>query len=93
VRAATGRCGGLAWTLYVSTPRKEAAVGKEVLGTSEISRICRCSPRLVSQWIDSGRLVGYQLPGSRTRRATRDNLLAFMRAHKMPAEWYAVLER
>lgn len=66
---------------------------KEVLGTSEISKICRCSPRLVAQWIDAGRLVGYRLPGSRTRRATRDNLLAFMRAHQMPAEYYAALEK
>lgn len=66
---------------------------KEVLGTSEISRICRCSPRLVAQWIDAGRLVGYRLPGSPTRRVTRENLLAFMRAHQMPAEWFAVLEK
>lgn len=64
----------------------------EVLGTTEIAKICRCSPRLVAQWIDAGRLPGFRLPGSPTRRVTRVALLAFMRAHQMPAEWYAVLE-
>lgn len=66
---------------------------KDVLGTSEISRICRCSPRLVAQWIDAGRLGGYRLPGTKTRRVTRTSLLRFMREYKMPAEWYAVLEK
>lgn len=64
----------------------------DVFGTATIAKMCRCSPRLVAQWIDSGRLGGYRLPGTRTRRVTRTALLRFMREYKMPAEWYAVLK-
>jgi len=65
---------------------------KDVYGTAAIAKLCRCSPRAVANWIDSGRLGGYHIPGSKTRRVTRSALLRFMREYKMPAEWYAILE-
>ena len=64
----------------------------DVYGTAAIAKICRCSSRVVAKWIDEGRLGGFRIPGSKTRRVTRSSLLRFMREYKMPAEWYAVLE-
>jgi excisionase family DNA binding protein len=59
---------------------------KEVLTTGEVARICRVAPRTVSKWVDSGKLRGYRIPGSRDRRIALPQLIAFMRAHDIPLE-------
>lgn len=67
-------------------------MGKDVLGTAEAAKFCRCSTRLVCRWIDQRILAGFRLPGSRTRRVPRAALVSFMRAHNMPAAWIAEAE-
>lgn len=54
---------------------------KDVLTTGEVATICKVAARTVSKWIDSGRLDGYRIPGSRDRRVTRDALETFIRKH------------
>lgn len=58
--------------------------GKDVLTTGEVARICNVAARTVSKWIDSGRLEGYRIPGSKDRRVPIGNLLAFMKKHNIP---------
>lgn len=55
-----------------------------ILTTGDVARICQVAPRTVGKWFDSGRLKGYRVPGSQDRRIPRDNLIEFMRAHRMP---------
>jgi len=59
---------------------------KEVLTTGEVARICRVAPRTVSKWVDTGKLRGYRIPGSRDRRIPMPQLIAFMRAHDIPLD-------
>lgn len=65
---------------------------KEVVGTTAIARICRCSPRLVCRWIDDGTLRGFHVPASKVRRVQRVDLIAFLRQHNFPAKWIAEAE-
>lgn len=57
---------------------------KSVLTTGEVAAICNVAARTVSKWIDSGRLAGYRIPGSRDRRVTREALDAFIRDTGIP---------
>lgn len=57
---------------------------KSVLTTGEVASICNVAARTVSKWIDSGRLAGYRIPGSRDRRVTREALEAFIRDTGLP---------
>jgi len=59
---------------------------KDVLTTGQVARICRVAPRTVSKWVDSGKLRGYRIPGSRDRRVPMEQLVAFLRAHNMPLD-------
>ena len=59
---------------------------KEVLTTGEVAKICNVAPRTVSKWVDTGKLRGYRIPGSRDRRIPLTQLIAFMRAHDIPLE-------
>lgn len=64
--------------------------GKDVFTAGEVAKVCRAAVRTVSQWIDSGQIVGYRLPGRDSdtrvsdRRVTRTELVRFLRAHGMP---------
>ncbi|MFP4054893.1 MAG: helix-turn-helix domain-containing protein [Phycisphaerae bacterium] len=58
----------------------------QVLTTGEVAKICHVAPRTVSKWFDSGQLGGYRIPGSRDRRIPLPELVAFMRAHKLPMD-------
>lgn len=49
----------------------------------ETAKICKVSPRLVSRWLDSGRLQGYQLPDMQVWRVPRHALVAFLKEHGM----------
>lgn len=62
------------------------AFDKPVLTTGDVARICHVAPRTVSKWVDSGKLRGYRIPGSRDRRIPVDHLISFMRAHGIPTE-------
>ncbi|MFB3891691.1 MAG: helix-turn-helix domain-containing protein [Phycisphaerae bacterium] len=59
---------------------------KEVLTTGDVARMCHVAPRTVSKWVDTGKLRGYRIPGSRDRRVPLANLLAFMRTHGIPLD-------
>jgi excisionase family DNA binding protein len=57
---------------------------KSVLTTGEVASICKVAARTVSKWIDTGRLEGYRIPGSRDRRVTREALERFIRENRLP---------
>ena len=59
---------------------------RDVLTTGEVARICRVAPRTVSKWVDTGKLRGYRIPGSRDRRIPLTQLIAFMRVHDIPLD-------
>jgi excisionase family DNA binding protein len=52
--------------------------------TSMIAKICKVSAKTVCNWIDKGKLKGYRLPGSQDRRATHEDLAAFIQANGLP---------
>ncbi len=58
---------------------------KTVLTTGEVADICKVAARTVSKWIDTGRLEGYRIPGSRDRRVTREALENFIRENGLPS--------
>jgi len=58
---------------------------KEVLTTGEVASICKVAARTVSKWIDTGRLEGYRIPGSRDRRVTREAVRVFIQKHGLPS--------
>mgnify|MGYP003340045675 CR=1 FL=1 len=57
---------------------------RNVLTTGEVAQICNVAARTVSKWIDTGRLEGYRIPGSRDRRVTREALESFIRQNGLP---------
>jgi len=57
---------------------------KDALTTGEVARICNVAARTVSKWIDSGRLEGYRIPGSKDRRVHAQALVEFMKLHNIP---------
>lgn len=54
------------------------------LGTAAIAAILVVAPRTVSKMIDAGVLPGYLLPGSKTRRVLRSDLVAFCERERLP---------
>lgn len=52
--------------------------------TVECAKICKVSPRTVAKWFDSGRLRGYRIPGTQTRRIPRYYLVQFLKEHGLP---------
>ncbi|MFM1830443.1 MAG: hypothetical protein RLZZ558_783 [Planctomycetota bacterium] len=62
-----------------------AMPSKPVLTTGEVASILKVAARTVSKWIDSGRLEGYRIPGSRDRRVRREALDAFIASHGLNA--------
>lgn len=69
-------------------------VGKETLSMGQVAVYCRCCQRTVRKWCN-GELIAYHLlpGGSGHRRIKRLDLIAFMRAHRMPEEWVQEVER
>jgi DNA-binding transcriptional MerR regulator len=57
------------------------AMHKETYTTGEIAKLCSVSPRTVCKWFDSGLLQGFKVPGSKFRKVTHPQLMAFMREH------------
>jgi two-component system, OmpR family, response regulator len=58
--------------------------GGVVYTTGQVARMCGVTKRSVIKWIDSGKLKGYTIPGSKHRRVSRADLLSFMGAHGIP---------
>lgn len=58
-----------------------------ILTSGQVARICRVSTRTAVKWIDSKKLKGYRIPGSRDRRVALDDLAKFIKQHGMPAEF------
>lgn len=59
----------------------EGELGVRWLTTGEISKRLGVSSRMVTKWIDEGRLIGIRLPGSRDRRVHPSALEAFEREY------------
>lgn len=57
---------------------------KPILTTGQIAKLCQVAPRTVARWFDTGLLPGYRIPGSLCRRVQRQDLVRFLRDHKMP---------
>ncbi|MHC4992410.1 MAG: helix-turn-helix domain-containing protein [Planctomycetota bacterium] len=57
---------------------------KELFSTGDAATICQVSQQTIIRWVDQGRLEGFRIPGSRTRRIPREALLRFLREHHMP---------
>lgn len=49
-----------------------------VYTTGEVAAMCRCAPRTVAGWCDSGRLESFRVPGSDHRRVYAHDLRRFM---------------
>jgi DNA-binding transcriptional MerR regulator len=62
---------------------------RDVYTTGYIAKICRVSTRTVINWIDSGLMEGYRIPGRndrRYRRVTEANLLLFLKKNNFPCK-------
>jgi excisionase family DNA binding protein len=57
---------------------------ERVYTTGQVARLCRVATWTVAKWVDSGRLVGYRIPGSRERRVLRKELVRFLRDNGLP---------
>lgn len=56
----------------------------DVFTTGEVGAILRIAPRTASKLIDTGRLKGWRIPDTNHRRVYRQDLIEFLREHKMP---------
>ena len=56
------------------------------LSTGEIARLLRVSVCTVIDWIETGLLPSYNVPGSKYRRITRANFFSFLKRHSVPIE-------
>lgn len=59
---------------------------KKVFTTGEAAEICKVSQQTIIRCFDSGRLVGFRVPGSRFRRIPREELIRFMRENEIPLD-------
>ena len=59
---------------------------KKIFTTGEAAKVCKVSQQTIIRCFDSGRLRGYRVPGSKTRRIPRGELIRFMRGHHMPLD-------
>src|SRR5438093_3744273 len=59
---------------------------KSVFTTGEAAEICKVSQQTIIRCVDSGRLKGFRVPGSRFRRIPRDALIAFMKDNGIPPD-------
>ncbi len=59
---------------------------KTVFTTGEAAEICGLSQQTIIRCFDNGQLGGFRVPGSKFRRIPRDQLLEFMKEHRIPLE-------
>lgn len=60
-------------------------LGRDVLTTGQVAEAIGVGSRTAAKLIDSGRLKGWRIPGSRMRRVAREELVRFMAEHGIPA--------
>lgn len=65
---------------------KADVASKKVFTTGEAAALCKVSQQTIIRCFDSGRLVGFRVPGSKFRRIPRDELIRFMRANGIPTD-------
>lgn len=56
---------------------------QEVFTTGQAAQLCQVAVRTLTNWVDSGALAGYRIPGGNARRIQADELLRFCRANGM----------
>lgn len=61
---------------------------RKVFTTGQVAKISNVTTQTVTKWIDSGRLTGYKIPGSRARRVTRESLIRFIEEHNIPTDYF-----
>ena len=59
---------------------------KQVFTTGEAAEVCKVSQQTIIRCFDSGRLLGFRVPGSRFRRIPRVELMRFMKANDIPTD-------
>lgn len=57
---------------------------KQIFTTTEVANLLKVTPRTVNQWFDSGRIKGYRIPGTQSRRIPRERFKSFCVEHGMP---------
>lgn len=55
----------------------------QLLGPGKAAEMLSVAPRTIQNWIDSGLLKGYRIPGSKHRRCLREDVLEFAKANGM----------
>lgn len=61
-------------------------MAEQVYTTGQVAKFCRVAPRTVSKWFDSGKLLGYRIPGGQDRRVMRSILVNFMQEYGLPTD-------
>src|SRR5262245_17911983 len=69
-----------------TTSAKENWADKRIFTTGEAAEICKVSQQTIIRCFDSGRLTGFRVRGSKSRRIPRDALVRFMRANNIPLD-------
>lgn len=68
-------------------PVAKLKIGRDVLTTGQISKLCGVASNAVKKWMDDGRLRSYRIPHRKNpwgeRRATRESVIDFMVRHGM----------
>jgi two-component system response regulator RpaA len=59
---------------------------KRVLTSTQAAKACKVATRTLTGWIDSGKLRGYRIPGSRDRRVPVGELVRFCKQHGLPVD-------
>ncbi|MDG2094013.1 MAG: response regulator [Phycisphaerales bacterium] len=72
--------------MSASVEATSSGSGKQVFTTGEAARLCNLSQQTIIRCFDAGRVRGYRVPGSKTRRIPRGELVRFMRSHNMPLD-------
>jgi excisionase family DNA binding protein len=56
----------------------------KVFTTGQAAKIANVCTKTVNNWVDSGRMHGYRIPGTQARRIPREHLVRFLKEHGMP---------
>jgi excisionase family DNA binding protein len=54
------------------------------LTTGQCAKYCQVCTRTIHNWVDTGLLKGFKIPGSNHRRIPQENLVALMEKHGIP---------
>ena len=69
-------------------PREEpqGLMAKKAFTTGEVAKLTGLSQQTVIRCFDSGRIGGFRIPGSTSRRIPREELIRFMGEHDIPLD-------